>query len=77
MEVLFLRKEEVLDLQAQGIDTFGGLPGLRDEGALDSALLAPQQRAFYEGAAGAIARQSFVRGRVVLVQPDAVVHAEA
>jgi len=38
VEVLFLRKEEVLDLQAQGIDTFGGLPGLRDEGALDSAL---------------------------------------
>ncbi len=50
MELLFLRQEEGLDLQAQAIDAFGGLHGLRDEGALVSALLAPEPRAFYEGA---------------------------
>jgi death-on-curing protein len=32
------------------IAQFGGLPGLRDEGLLDSALLAPAQRQHYEGA---------------------------
>lgn len=47
--LIFLRKQEVIDIQAQLILTFGGSEGLRDEGALESALAAPEQRAYYEG----------------------------
>jgi len=46
----FLSKQEVLDIHAKGIAEFGGSPGLRDEGALESALTAAEQRHFYENA---------------------------
>lgn len=46
----FLRKSEVIALQVILINTFGGLHGLRDEGALESALSAPENRAYYEEA---------------------------
>lgn len=49
-DLIFLRKQEVIDIHAQLILTFGGSEGLRDEGALESALAAPEQRAYYEGA---------------------------
>jgi death-on-curing protein len=48
--MLFLRKEEILAAHARAIKEFGGLPGLRDEGLLDSALIAPAHRQHYEGA---------------------------
>lgn len=48
--LIFLRKQEVISIQAQLIIAFGGSEGLRDEGALESALIAPQQRAYYEAA---------------------------
>lgn len=48
--MLFLSKQEVLDIHAKGIAQFGGSPGLRDEGALESALIAAEQRCFYENA---------------------------
>lgn len=48
--MLFLSKQEVLDIHAKGIAEFGGSPGLRDEGALESALTAAEQRHFYENA---------------------------
>jgi death-on-curing protein len=48
--MLFPRKEEVLEIHSKLIEQFGGLPGIRDEGLLDSALLAPANRQHYEGA---------------------------
>jgi death-on-curing protein len=42
--MLFLRKDEVLELHRKLLERFGGTPGIRDEGLLDSALLAPAQR---------------------------------
>jgi len=47
---LFPRKQEVLDIQARLIETFGGVHGLRDEGALESALVAAENREYYENA---------------------------
>jgi death-on-curing protein len=50
MSLLFLTKGGVLLLHEQGIEEFGGTYGLRDEGALESALLAAENRADYESA---------------------------
>ena len=38
----FLSLDEVLELHANQISSFGGTPGLRDEGLLESALAQPQ-----------------------------------
>ena len=51
--MIFLRKEEVLVYHARLIEKYGGIHGLRDEGALESALAAPENRSFYESAAAA------------------------
>ena len=48
--MIFLRKQEVLTIHKQLIKEFGGAHGLRDEGALDSALVAAENRAYYEKA---------------------------
>jgi len=48
--MLFPRKDEVLAIHRKLIDQFGGVHGLRDEGLLDSALLAAASRQHYEGA---------------------------
>src|SRR5437899_857792 len=48
--MLFPSKDEVLEIHRKLLEQFGGLAGLRDEGALDSALLAPANRQHYEGA---------------------------
>jgi death-on-curing protein len=48
--MLFPRKDEVLAIHGQLLEQFGGLPGIRDEGLLDSALLAAANRQHYEGA---------------------------
>lgn len=50
MPFLFPRKQEVLDIHAQLIEAFGGSHGLRAEGALVSALLAAENREYYENA---------------------------
>ena len=52
--MIFLRKQEVIDIQSRLIEEFGGSHGLRDEGALESALAAAENRAFYEEADPAI-----------------------
>jgi death-on-curing protein len=49
-EMLFPRKDEVFAIHRQLLERFGGLAGIRDEGALDSALLAAANRQHYEGA---------------------------
>ncbi|MEP7337845.1 MAG: type II toxin-antitoxin system death-on-curing family toxin [Acidobacteriota bacterium] len=46
----FPRKKKVLEYHAWQIERFGGSHGLRDEGALESSLIAPQNRFHYEGA---------------------------
>jgi death on curing protein len=48
--MLFLRKQEVLEIQHRLIEQFGGTHGIRDEGLLDSALSAPENRLHYENA---------------------------
>ena len=47
---VFLRLEEVLKIHAKVIELFGGSPGIRDEGALSSALIAVENRQHYENA---------------------------
>lgn len=59
MTFLFLRKQEVLDIHARLIAEFGGDPGLRDEGSLESALGATANRAHYEDAALAICAATY------------------
>lgn len=48
--MIFLAKEEILEIQARLIERYGGIHGLRDEGALESALTAAENRAYYEEA---------------------------
>jgi death on curing protein len=46
--LLFLRTHEVLAIRAGAIEEFGGLHGVRDAGALEAALTAVKNRAYYE-----------------------------
>src|SRR5213593_778232 len=48
--MLFPHKDEVLEIHRKLLEQFGGRPGIRDEGLLDSALLAAANRQHYEGA---------------------------
>jgi prophage maintenance system killer protein len=50
LSFLFLRKQEILEIHAQLIERFGGRRGLRDEGALASAMVAAEHREYYEKA---------------------------
>lgn len=57
--MLFLRKQEVLAIHAKLIDEFGGSHGLRDEGALESSLIAAENRAHYENTELAICAATY------------------
>lgn len=46
----FLRFDDVCTMHARVLQRYGGAPGLRDEGALVSAVTAAENRAHYEGA---------------------------
>ena len=48
--MIFLNKSEIIDIQKRAIDEFGGLHGIRDEGALESAIIAVENRHHYEKA---------------------------
>jgi death-on-curing protein len=48
--VIFLDKSEIIAIQERAIDEFGGLHGIRDEGALESAIIAVENRHHYENA---------------------------
>jgi len=48
--MIFPDKSAVLEIQSQLIEKYGGIHGLRDEGALESALNAAENRAYYENA---------------------------
>ena len=45
-----MRKQEVLQIHADLITVFGGAQGINDVGALDSALIAAENRGHYEQA---------------------------
>jgi len=47
-EPAFLRVEQVERFHRQGLDTFGGIDGVRDRGLLESAVAQPQHVFFYE-----------------------------
>lgn len=57
--MLFLRKEEVLEIHGKLLEQFGGLPGIRDEGLLESALLSAANRQHYEGVGLAICAATY------------------
>lgn len=46
-------------LHAESLARFGGTPGVRDEGGLESALAAPENRRYYEGASLAICAATY------------------
>lgn len=48
MAIIFPQKSEILQLQAELIEKFGGIHGLRDEGGFESALAAAENRFYYE-----------------------------
>ena len=47
--MIFIELTEVLSSHERLIALYGGMRGLRDEGALQSALVMPQNRLWYEG----------------------------
>ncbi|MFN0108242.1 MAG: hypothetical protein ACKVZH_05245 [Blastocatellia bacterium] len=59
MAFSFLTKDEVLSLHEQNIEELGGSHGLRDEGALESALLSAENRSYYEQAGLAICAATY------------------
>lgn len=48
--MLFPTKAEILTIHARSLREQGGSAGIRDEGVLESALVAAQNRVWYEGA---------------------------
>ena len=48
--MIFPDKSAVLEIQSKLIERYGGIQGLRDAGALESALGAAENRAYYENA---------------------------
>ena len=49
-KIVFVSKEEALELQHTSIEKFGGSHGLRNDGAFESALRASENRHHYENA---------------------------
>ena len=47
---VYLEVEEIIELQALSLDLFGGLPGFKDCGGVESAAMRPRNKAHYEGA---------------------------
>src|SRR5207237_3478316 len=50
IEVIFLRKTDILELHGRLLAEHGGAAGLISEGALESALIAAENRRWYEAA---------------------------
>ncbi len=58
-KLLFPTRQEVLNLHAQNIEEFGGMHGLRDQGALESALMSAENRTHYEQAGLAVCAATY------------------
>lgn len=50
LEIVFISRDEALELHHDSIERFGGSHGLRDENAFESALRAAENRHYYENA---------------------------
>jgi death-on-curing protein len=48
-DIFWLTPDDAIEIHENGLIEFGGLPGIRDENLLHSALDAPQQLHAYEG----------------------------
>ena len=48
--MIFLYKQELLEIHKKLIEEFGGIHGLHDDAALESAMTAAENRAYYENA---------------------------
>lgn len=48
--MIFLTKSEIIEFHQRTIEEHGGSFGIRDEGLLESAILAAENRAYYEDA---------------------------
>ena len=46
--MIFPGKSAAIEIQSRLIERYGGIHGLRDEGSLQSALNAAENRAYYE-----------------------------
>jgi len=57
--MLFPRQDEVLQIHRRMIEQFGGTLGVRDEGLLESALIAPANRWYYERAGLAVCAATY------------------
>lgn len=51
MSIIFVRGDALRNVQSRLIERYGGVPGVRDENLLESALARPQQLEHYEGEA--------------------------
>lgn len=49
MSILFVRGDALRNVQSRLIERYGGVPGVRNENLLESALARPQQLEHYEG----------------------------
>lgn len=49
-DLVYLEVEEILAIHAQSLDLFGGRPGFKDRGGVESAAMRPRNKAHYEGA---------------------------
>lgn len=47
-KIIFPQKSEIIQLQAELIERYGGIHGVRDEGGFESALAAAENRYHYE-----------------------------
>lgn len=57
--MLFIYKDEVLEIHRKLITRFGGARGIRDDGMLESALLAAPNRHYYEQASLAVCAATY------------------
>lgn len=47
---IYLEVEEIIAIHAQSLELFGGRPGFKDRGGVESAAMRPRNKAHYEGA---------------------------
>ena len=57
--MIFLRKDEILEFHRRAVEQFGGSHGLRDEALLESALVAAENRRWYEEADVAVCAATY------------------
>ena len=56
--IVYLPKDELIELHERLIERYGGMPGVRDEGLLDSSLAQPKMNVFGEERFPTLARKA-------------------